>query len=435
MTTDVPQSSSENNPTPEQDASTSPENSSNSEGTASLSAKGFYGLLVTQFLGAMNDNILKQIMVMAVEPGKIWEPYREYKGFINIIFAMPFILGSAISGQLADKNNKQWIALHMKNAEILLAIIGGVAIYYGSFYGTLFCFFLLSAQSTIFGPAKYGMIPELVPVHQISRSNGFISMTTNLAAIAGFILGASCIQYHQNSPLLALEVLLLVAIFGRLAVSWIPPLQAKNPELRYNWNIGTSYTQTFREMRETPSMLACSFGWGFFYFAGSLTLLLIPSFGTPLKLSDIQVGIYLSAGIAVAIGCGSIVSGKLARGKISFTSLWFGGIGMALAFLSFFFIPMTFNFVFGAMMILGFFAGLYVVPIMSFIQMRSPVQKRGQYLGANNLLSFVMIALSGLYDYLLNQIPLLSAPESKFGVCGFLTLIMVFFLRNVKKSV
>ncbi|MEK7486821.1 MAG: MFS transporter [Planctomycetota bacterium] len=496
------------------DTSGSQDNSS-----TTIDGKGFNGLLVTQFFGALNDNVLKQFMTQAVAKGGIWGAFHPYAGMVNIIFAIPFILGSAISGQYADKKNKQWIALQMKNLEIPIAIFSGIAIYFNQFYLALFCFFLLSAQSTVFGPAKYGMIPELVPFNKVSKSNGFISLTTNLSAILAFIMGSYCVAQHQTFPSFGLIILLIIAIIGRISVSWIPPLQAKDPELNYDFNLFSSYFHTFQEMKKSPFILTCSFGWAFFYFLGSATLLILPGFREPLQQQVLQfpfqekyiyefqkktisenfwtelqkipiasvqgtlperkkcileakeesnpqewllrnesqtithfiirlspekkiILVYLpfseqklglfGAAVGVSIGIGSVVAGSLARGTISLGSMYLGGFGLAISFLAFFFIPISFTAILILLLVLGVFAGLYVVPLMTFIQSRSPSQQRGQFLGLNNLLSFVMVAISGSYDILLSFFPLTNTPHYKLGFCGVLTCLAMLFLRKVR---
>jgi predicted MFS family arabinose efflux permease len=396
---------------------------------------GFCGLLITQFLGAMNDNILKQFLLLAIALGGIWEEYNGYKGAINVLFALPFILGSAFFGQFADKKSKQWIALHMKNLEIVLALLTGIFIYYGNFFGALLGLFLFSAQSTIFGPAKYGMIPELVRYEKISSSNGLISMTTNLAVLLGVACGgAVCLKYHSQLPSMSLWVMLVVAALGRISVVWIPPLEPKDPQLKYNYNFFSFYHSIFKDMRKINKMVTCSVAWGYFYFCGATTLQCVSDFGKPLEIDETSTTL-LTAMIAISIGLGSSLAAFVSRKGISIRSLKIGGYGMSFTYLCYFALPPHFYLHLFFIAILGVFAGLHVVPIISFIQSKAPDNKRGQYLGANNFFSFIMIACAGFYDTLLNLTLYTASPFRKMAICGIISLfLMVTFIGKIRPS-
>ena len=153
---------------------------------SNLVKRGFLSLVATQFFGAMNDNVLKGILMFMVIDG-VWSGKLGAggQGIVSVCFTIPFILLSGYAGQLADRHSKRTVTRCVKIAEIPIAIVAGIGFYTGSLWITLLALIALTCQSSFFGPAKYGMIPEMVDDSDLSRANGTINMMTNVAVIAG----------------------------------------------------------------------------------------------------------------------------------------------------------------------------------------------------------------------------------------------------------
>ena len=151
-----------------------------------LGNRGFMSLIFTQFFGAANDNVLKGVLIYMVIDGA-WAGRLGPggQGIVSVCFTLPFILLSGYAGQFADRHSKRYVSVLVKIVEVPIAIVALVGFWMGNLWVTLCALVALTCQSAFFGPAKYGMIPELVESRELSRANGTINMMTNLAVIIG----------------------------------------------------------------------------------------------------------------------------------------------------------------------------------------------------------------------------------------------------------
>ena len=150
-----------------------------------LRNRGFHGLNLIQFCGAANDNVLKQVIVYGMAAGGLWSSYFGDGGqaIASILFNLPFILLSGLAGQFSDRYDKRTIIYWVKVSEIILALLATLGFFFFQFWICLTALVLLGCQSAFFGPAKYAIIPEISGSRYISRANGMLNMTTNIAII------------------------------------------------------------------------------------------------------------------------------------------------------------------------------------------------------------------------------------------------------------
>ena len=153
--------------------------------SASDGKRGFRALNIVQFLGAANDNVLKQFITFAVALGGIWaaDIGTGGKTIAGLCLTIPFVLFSGFAGQFADRYSKSKMTILVKLVEVLVAILATVALVTGNVLFAVAVLTVLGLQSTFFGPAKYGMLPELVGEEGLSKANGVLSMLTNIAVI------------------------------------------------------------------------------------------------------------------------------------------------------------------------------------------------------------------------------------------------------------
>ena len=185
--------------------------------------RGFVSLIATQFFGAANDNILKGVLIFMLANG-IWKGQLGAggQGWASALFTIPFILLSGYAGRFADRNSKSWVTVWVKIIEIPIAVVGLIGFWVQNLWITLGALVALACQSAFFGPAKYGMIPELVETRDLSRANGFINMMTNIAVILGSLVAGQIAEayYVRGAPLsermlwLPGVVMIVVAIRG-----------------------------------------------------------------------------------------------------------------------------------------------------------------------------------------------------------------------------
>jgi len=308
-----------------------------------LANKGFLSLVVTQFLGAGNDYLLKQVLTFGLAAAGIWNSTLGDGGqsYVAAVLALPFLLFSAVAGQLCDRYSKQLVAVRVKQAEFLIVMAAFAGFYFNNVYLCLLAMFLLGTQSAFFGPAKYGVIPELVDTSKISMANGIINMLTNVAVIAATLVAGAIYEAYRGPEEVAVPegliwlpgvALLVVAVVGLIAALQMPKLKASAENLKVKWEFFAPHLRTIRRMRESDSpiftvcLLKAGFGMLAFMF-----LLILADYTVVLGLPETKVGVYLLGTIGVAIGVGSISAGLISRNGIQPRLIPAGAIGLVVA--------------------------------------------------------------------------------------------------------
>lgn len=398
--------------------------------------KGFLALMITQFFGAVNDNLLKGVLSFAVASGGIWSGQLGKGGqsYVALCLTVPFIILSGFAGQLADRNSKRKLTVQVKLAEIAIALVGFAGFYIGSLWLALAAMLLLAIQSAFFGPAKYGMIPELVGDHQLSRANGSINMFTNIAVIVGTLLagpvysafhpeqvpGAPVAVLADSQPWVPGAVIILVALLGFAACLMIPKLKAMDPSVKLSFNLIDTYWIAIREMARS-SLLVVALAWSFFYLVAWIALLILPDYRELLGVTASKASILLGI-LGVAIGIGSVAAGLISGKHIEPRLIPVGAVGMTLFFALLGLVPLHFNLVAGLLFGAGLFAGFYIVPLQAMLQHFSPADERGRFLGTANAMSFVAGTVSSLIFWLArNQFQI---PSNRiFLICASLAFV------------
>ncbi len=393
-----------------------------------LLGQGFSSLLVTQSLGAANDNILKQVLIFMVTEG-LWKDQLGAGGqsIIAWCLTLPFVLLSGYAGQLNDRISKQRVAVWMKIAEIPIVAIAGIGLWFGELYITLFAFIAMSIQSTLFSPAKYGMIPELVKSTELSRANGMINMLTNIAIIVGtMIAGPVSDRFFPSKPRgdgtlpdavhwLPFVVMVAFAIAGVVAVLFLPKLKSQNERLRFDPNPFTTYWVSIREMSRGPILLV-AVSWSYFYLIAMMSILLVPEYKGLLNITYTEAS-YLLGVLAVSIGVGSALAGLLSGDHIEPRLVPVGAIGLTLFLLLLGLVPPNRHnvafFLGGA----GISAGLYLVPLQALLQELSPDASRGRYLAAANAMSSIFMTIGAGIVWVARR-PLEMEANRAFLICA-----------------
>jgi MFS family permease len=382
---------------------------------SNLIKRGFLSLLATQFFGAMNDNVLKGILMFMVIDG-VWSGNLGAggQGIVSICFTIPFILLSGYAGQIADRHSKRTVTMWVKIVEVPIAIVAGIGFYTGNLWITLLALVALTCQSSFFGPAKYGMIPELVDDSDLSRANGTINMMTNVAVIVGTLLaGALSDRFNPLPPddpatgllWLPAVALILISIAGLVSAAFMTPLPPGDKNLKYNLNPLSTYVDTIREM-STSRLLMVMMAWGYFYLLAGMALLILPEYTYVLNIDRAEASVLLGVmGVAIGIGCAT--AGLISGHHIEPRLIPIGAAGLIIFFALLAAVPPslpdmgpmvrvalsnTAFFILGA----GFFAGFYIIPLQALLQKLSPDGERGRFLGTANAVSFLFLTIAAL---------------------------------------
>src|SRR5438132_2745409 len=361
---------------------------------------GFWSLIATQFQGAFNDNGLKFFVIFLILGTHPTDSQKDFLVFvIGNLFALPFLLFSMAGGFLADRFSKRNVAIATKIFEVGAMLFAMYAFTQGNSRMAFAVIFLASTQAAFFGPAKYGLLPELLPDKLLSWGNGILELTTFLAIIAGPVIGPLLAQTFHGREAIAGLIFGACSFFGltaSLGISRVPPADRSR---RFRFNIFGDLRKQVQLVRPDRALHLAIVGNTYFWFLGALLQFVIVFYGREILHLDETHSGYLQAALAIGIGMGSYAAGLLSAGKIEYGLIPLGAMGMSLFALAISFHGLTFLQVLLLLGALGFAGGFFVVPINALIQRRPEENHKGSVIAFANFLSFVgVIVASAIYS-------------------------------------
>jgi acyl-[acyl-carrier-protein]-phospholipid O-acyltransferase/long-chain-fatty-acid--[acyl-carrier-protein] ligase len=384
--------------------------------------KSFAWLNATQFLGALNDNIFKLISFFFAIQLLGQQHASSVVSIGGIVFVIPFLLFTPAAGVLADRVSKRTIIVIAKFLEI--GVMACAALAFASQWapGAFIVLFLMSTQSALFGPSKYGIIPELVGRDKISAANGSLVMMTYLAIILGSALGPWLGEQAGGQYVWAAAVCVLIAVAGTatsFGIERTPPAgSCARPSLLM---VGDVW-RTLRSIRGDRELLMAVIASAYFSLIGSfLQLNLIPYGLEHLGLTETESG-YLFFFAAIGIGFGAWIAGQVSGRNVEFGIVPIGALALAAATIGLGFCE-GHNAVRLFILLAGVGAGMFLIPLESFIQFRSPRERLGTILASSSFLSWTGVLIGAALVLLLNT--LLGLPPARgFVIMGALTLVL-----------
>jgi acyl-[acyl-carrier-protein]-phospholipid O-acyltransferase / long-chain-fatty-acid--[acyl-carrier-protein] ligase len=356
---------------------------------------GFWSLIVTQFQGAFNDNALKFLVIYLIIERGFDPAKRDWLGqLVGGLFAIPFILFSLTGGYLADRFSKRTVTIGTKILEVGVMLFAVLAFAMDSFPMQAATVFLISTQGALFGPSKYGLLPELLPEKALSWGNGVIELGTFLAAIAATSAAGILAVSFRGRQVWSGVIMLgftLVGLFASLGISRVPPA---DPARRFRVNPFADFGGQLRIIKGDRVLGWAVAGNTYLFFLAALLQYVILIYGHDvLRVDELQIS-RLQSALAVGIGLGCLAAGYLSGGKIEYGLIPLGAIGMT--FFGFLLSRLGHQIleVYIVLSLLGFFGGFYAVPLGALIQHRPAPEQKGGVIAAANLLSFVGIAFA-----------------------------------------
>ena len=399
-----------------------------SSGYAALLRDGaFQSFLWTQFLGAFNDNVYKMIVsVGAVELAANQLLGSRYLAIAGAVFVLPFLLFAGYAGQLADRASKTRVLQVTKAFEIVVMGVGMIALYLRSIEMLLVVLFLLAMQANFFSPAKYGILPEMLPEAQLTRANGLIELSTFAAIVLGTSVGSFLFARWKGEPLIMGGMLLAIAMVGSLTSLFIRKVPASGSRLPMQWNpFGEVWTGVQRIYRDRPLWLTVA-GISYFWFVGALFQMAVILVGSEsLHLSETRTGLLVTA-LAVGIGLGSIAAGWLSGDAVEIGLVPYGAalLGLASLLLGF---AHSFASSILCLAVAGFAGGLFIVPLNAFLQERAEPEEKGRLLATNNFLNMIGVVLASGSLYLFHDL-LRWTPSEILAALGVVTLAATVYI-------
>jgi MFS family permease len=391
--------------------------------------RSFWALIATQGFGAFNDNLLK-VLVQLLVIKWVADPHARSQLVVlgTVVFDAPFILFSMIAGRVADRFGKPLVIRGVQVWQFVVVAAAAVSVYVKSIPAMMASIFLLSMQAAFFSPAKYGLLPELLPERDLPHGNGILNMATFVAILAGILAGGLLASY----PMWACALLIVAAIGGMVGSMLITPLPAAKPEERFAWNPLPDLLSNWRLIAQDRALQWAVIAVNYFWFVGSIFVTVVLLYASEMMGAGEKTSAALFAATTVGIGIGSILAGKWSRGRFNPKIVWIGAIGMSLFSIDLYWAWRSLPHAAFGFFMAGLSAGLYEIPLMALVQARSPATERGKILATQNFLSFVAIFIAAAVIWMLQTFLNLNPAQILLALGIFSLIGSVFGYRLVR---
>ena len=392
--------------------------------------RGFWCLMATQCQNAFSDNALKNLVILLVLSRDMSQSERDNAvALAGALFALPFITFSMFGGWLADRFSKQRVMAGVKLTEIFIMLFAALALGLHSLPLQLGAVFLMGCHSAFVGPSTYGILPEILPLDKLSWGNGIVELLTFVGIILGTLSGGILAGRFAEQPWISGLLLAVLALAGWAVSAFIPRVPPANPERTLQLNPAKDLLAQLRKMAPDPLLWRANLGnTGFFFIAALVQMNLVLFAHDVLHLSESKNAL-LNAALAIGIGIGSVTAGYGSRGKIEYRLISLGSLLMALSTVPMGLASISTPVFTGMLLLLGFGAGLFIVPVCAVLQNRPAPEDKGAVQGAASVLSFVgILASAGVQRLLHTQL----SSGKIFWMCGLLALALGLYVTARK---
>lgn len=426
-----------------------------------LSTRRFLPMFITQFFGALNDNVYKQALLLVITYGWINQQAADVSTLNNLaalLFILPYFIFSATAGQIADKFERSQLIRGIKVLEIVIMLIGSAGFLLGNLWLLLLALFMMGTHSTFFGPIKYAILPEILKPNELMSGNALFQSGTSIAILIGMILGGAVISVSQGNLIWISLTVVIIAILGYLSSRFILKQQVSSPELKIDWNFFRTSFQTLKYAKSLPLIFMILLGNSWYWFYGATYLTQIPQLTQQnLHASENVVSLLLTF-FSVGIGVGSLLCRRIGGSEVNIKMVPIGAIGLTLfAFylaLSLAFVPertgvmmniadmfnhgAIYYHVMLAVTLLGISGGFYIVPLYAMMQAYSPRSHRARVVAANNILNAVFMVSSAIFSIIILSVLKIDI-KILFSITAVLsagfTLWLLYRLKPMLKTV
>jgi len=381
---------------------------------ALLGQKRFAPFFATQALGAFNDNAFRNALVVLVgfHMGLDESAVGFYSNIAPALFILPFFLFSATSGQLAEKFEKTRIIRFVKLFEIAAMALASIAFYRHSLWLMLTVLFLMGLHSTLFGPIKYAILPQALHPDELVGGNALVETGTSLAILIGMIAGGSAMA--SAGPVAASILVLAIAVAGYLVCRSIPPAPPTAPDLTFNWNPFTETVRVLGFVTKNRTVFNSVLGISWFWFFGGVFTMQLPNYTKIFLGGTESVSILVLALFSIGVGAGSLLCEKLSGRRVEIGLVPFGSIGLTLFGVDLYFArpeaaalhelsafaflaaPGSWRIV-ADFVLVGVFAGFYIVPLFALVQSRAPKSELSRVIAGNNIINALFIVAAAAF--------------------------------------
>lgn len=424
---------------------------------ALLRRRRFLPFFVTQALGAFNDNVFRNALIILISyhiVGLSSEQRDLYANLAAGLFVLPFFLFSANAGQWAEKYEKSRSIRWIKLAEIGLMALAGIALWTQSLPLLLGTLFLSGAQSALFGPLKYSILPQTLRPAELVGGNALVESGTFLAILLGTLVGGYLMGLSSGTLWVAVAIV-AISIAGWISARAIPFAPATAPDLTLNWNPASETWRNVMFLRGHRAVLNSVLGVSWFWFFGSVFLAQLPNYTRLYLGGDQSVAPLVLMLFVLGIGAGSLLCEVFSRRTVEVGLVPLGALGLTVFGVDLYFARPEVAAVTGLswqaflsasgnlricldLLMIGVSGGFFTVPLYALIQQRSPRERLSRVIAANNILNAAfMVAAAIMAIVLLNtglnvpQLLLVVALLNALVALYIFTLVPEFLARFI----
>lgn len=400
----------------------------------------------TQFLGAFNDNCFKTALLAIITYQGLSLGGLNSTTLVNVcagLFILPFFLFSATAGQLADKYEKAFLIRKIKILEIIIMIIAAAGFYFNNLVLLLSVLFLLGAQSSLFGPVKYSILPQMLKESELVGGNGLVEMGTFVAILLGTLFSGVIVQIKIPHQYLVSGSCFAIAVIGYLASRWVPKIKSHNPELKISFNIFKQTHEIIKFSLEKRSIFLSILGISWFWFFGSIVITQIFNYVKEVLVAQESVVTLVLTCFSLGVGLGSMSCEKLSGHRVEIGLVPFGAFGLTFFSILLYFLQphaevhamiglgeflSTFHnwLLVCDLTLIGVFGGFFIVPLYTLIQTRSAPEKRSRIIAANNIINALFMVFASIFAIV--SFSLGSTIPQLFLLVGILNLLVALYI-------
>ncbi len=392
-----------------------------------IQKKSFWALIVTQFFGAFNDNLLKILVTLLIV--ELIDDPDQRSAMVNLcgaVFVAPFLLFSMMAGRLSDRIGKPRVIYGVQIWQLVVVSVATVSLLSKHIPWMMISLFCLSMQAAFFSPAKYGIMPELMGERELSYGNGILNMATFVAILGGTVAG-SFLSTHLP---VASALLIAGSVGGLLGSLFITPLPAAKPEEPWAWNPLKDLWANWSLICQDRALKLGLIAVNYFWFMGALLQLVIFLYAKEMMNATPQVSGSLLVSVTVGIALGSYLAGRWSREGIDLKWVPVGAFGMGLFAMDLLWSYPSYTRTLFDCFMLGMSGGFYEIPLNAMIQWRSPPGERARVLATQNFVSFAAILWASGALWIMSSLLHLNPAQVLFTV-GALTLSVFVLLLGV----
>ncbi|MBE8167378.1 MAG: MFS transporter, partial [Shewanella sp.] len=409
----------------------------------------FFPYFITQCLGALNDNVYKNVLILLVTYSQVGDLPFSTNLFVNLaagLFILPFFLFSAHAGMITDNSNKALLIRRLKLFELVIMSCASVAIITQSYLVLLGLLFLMGTQSAYFGPVKYSLLPQALEESELISGNAWVEMGTFLSILLGTLSAGLIVVYEYGAQLAAITVV-SIAVIGYLTSRAIPDYPPLGNVTKIAFRPLSGTLSVIRRTKQTPAIWMAILAISWFWCLGATYLTQFPNFARANLYADATVVSLLLGLFSVGIAIGSLVCERISFGHVELGVLPFGVMGLTVFGIDMLWAipnaPEQADFIYGFsafiensqhyrlmfdLAMIGVSGGLFIVPLYAFIQTRASKENCAQAIAANNIMNALFMVGSAVLGIILLSVFKFSIPQLFFflAIANFLVGIYVY---------